>query len=122
MIAGKKDAAGRRARTHLGRAGEHRRQGDVPRFYAEVAGALRSLLDERLDLSIEGLTRPELAQRMTAAGFGEDVVQAVARELDACDAARFAPGAVGPGEMDEALSRARRLLDRVGRVSVRRGR
>jgi len=112
-------AAGRRARGYLKRADERRRAGDVCGFHGEVAGALRSLLDHRLRLPIEGLTRPELMARMRRAGLADQLVLAVERELDLCDAARFAPGAVNPEEMSQTLTRARRLMNELSRVAVR---
>jgi hypothetical protein len=115
-------AAGRRTRRHLARAQELRRARDVRGFYAEIAASLRALLDHRLHLPIEGMTRPELAQRMGRAGFSDEIVGEVLGQLDRCDAARFAPGTAGePDEMEQTLTRVRRLLDRVGRVSVKEG-
>jgi hypothetical protein len=114
-------AAGRRTRRHLRRAAQLLRQGEAVPFYAAVAAGLRSLLDHKLGLSIEGLTRPELAERMRRAGFPDELVEAVAAELEVCDAARFAPAADQTAvAMEEALSRVQRLLDRLGRVSVKR--
>jgi hypothetical protein len=112
-------AAGRRARAQLARAQERMRPGDVAGFHAALAGSMRSVLDHRLGLSIEGLTRPELKERMERGGFPADLVQDVAQELDACDAARFAPGAVDRAGLGASLDRVRRLLDRLGRVELR---
>lgn len=45
-------------------------------------------------------------------GVGADTAQAIVRELENCDFARFAPGA-GADDVSEAARRAAALVDRV---------
>jgi hypothetical protein len=115
-------AASRRTREHLHRARDLRDGGDPVRFYAAIASGLRSLLDHRLGAPIEGLTRSELQERMARAGFSAELVAEVIGELDACDAARFAPSAASQAtsSRERALQRAHELVDRLGRAQVQR--
>jgi hypothetical protein len=46
-------------------------------------------------------------------------VDALVRELESCDFARFAPSASGPGEMRAAVRRVRALLGAIERVRPR---
>ncbi len=111
-------AASRRTREHLSRARELHNSDPVA-FFAAIAAGLRSLLDQRLGASIEGLTRGELRAQMLAAGFTKELTDRVGRELDTCDAARFAPGGEDERQRSEALDRAAALLDRLARATVR---
>ena len=81
-----------------------------------MAAALRTQLDQQLEVRSEGLTRGELEERLAGAGAAEDLVAELLRELDNCDFARFAPSASGAQQMDEALARARHLLERLTHV------
>jgi hypothetical protein len=114
-------AAARRTAAHLKAAAQHRRRGDAGGFFGAIAAALRTQLDQRLEIRTEGLTRPELEERLASGGASEELVSEVVRELDNCDFARFAPSASGAQQMEEALGRARRLLDRLARVRARTG-
>jgi hypothetical protein len=62
------------------------------------------------------MTREQLRAYLGARGFPEETVDALARELENCDFARFAPSASGPGEMRAALRRVRALLTAIERV------
>jgi len=113
-------AAEKRVRAHLSRAQQLRAAGDASGFFGEIAAAIRCQLDQRLEIRSEGLTREELTERMSAAGYPESLGEAVLGELDNCDFARFAPSASGGREMAETQQRARRLVDRLGQAPVRR--
>ena len=111
-------AAARRTNRHLKQAKEARRDGDKAAFFAAIAAGLRDLLDHKLNLRSEGLTRVELRELMLAAGFAAALVDAVIEELENCDFARFAPSASGEAAMDQTLDRARKLLAQLGRLST----
>ena len=113
-------AASRRISKHLKQARELRRQGDKAAFFGEISAALRDLLDHKLGLLTEGLTRGELRDSLLAAGMPEDLVDAVTQELENCDFARFAPSASGEEQMDETLARVKRLLHQLNRTRSRR--
>jgi len=65
---------------------------------------------------VSAMTRERLREYLTMRGFPEETVDALARELENCDFARFAPSASGPGEMRAALRRVRALLGAIERV------
>ena len=113
-------AAARRIREHLKRAKELGGQGDKGAFFGEVAAALHGLLDHKLGIRVEGLTRPELELVLRRAGFDESLASQVLQELDNSDFARFTPSASDSGEMERTLDRARKLLDRIIREKVSR--
>lgn len=110
-------AAARRIREHLRRARELLGPETKAAFFAAVAAAIRELLQIKLGARTEGLTREELRRTLEAAGFEEALTQELIEELDNCDFARFAPAASGTGEMESTLSRTRKLLDRLSRLS-----
>lgn len=114
--------AARQTRGHLARAQELRRREAVREFYGEIAAGIRALLDHRLGVSIEGLTRTELRQGMEMAGYPEELVNEVIEELDACDLARFTPSAASAEEMQRVIKKVSKLIDKLSRVSVRRRR
>ncbi len=111
-------AAARRIKAHLKTARDLSRAGDKEAFFSEVAAALRDLLDHRLGARMEGLTRPELGRELERRGFPPELVSELLQELDNCDFARFSPSGSDPREMDQALKRTRKLLDRINRVKL----
>ena len=114
-------AASRRIQGHFKRAREQRRQGHKAAFFGEISAAIRDLLDHKLGLRTEGLTRGELRTQLLEVGFPEDQTDAVIQELENCDFARFAPSASGDEQMDETLGRVKGLLNRLIRTrSVQR--
>ena len=78
------------------------------------------MLDHRLSLSSEGLTRPELLQRMRQAGLSDDLTSALEQELERCDAARFAPSTMDPQQLEQSLVRVRTLMNRLSRAHLNR--
>ncbi len=86
--------------------------------FGEVAAALHGLLDHKLGVRVEGLTRPELELVLRRAGFDDELAAQVLQELDNCDFARFTPSASDPGEMERTLGRAKKLLDTIIRVKT----
>jgi hypothetical protein len=111
-------AANREVQARLRRAQDARRRGDPSTFFGEIAAMLRTQVDNKLGLRSEGLTRDELRDAMQQRGMPEDVSEALVRELDNCDFARFAPSASGDQQMGEAVQRARQLVERTARVRL----
>ncbi len=81
-----------------------------PAFFAECARAIYEHLEFRLGTKVESYTHDELRSRLVQSGFSKETAEAIARELENCDFARFAPSASGPGEMRAAVRRVRTLL------------
>jgi len=105
-----------RARKRLRVAELHIRGGRTAKFFGEVARVLVEMLEERVGEPVSAMTRERLREYLTMRGFPEETVDALARELENCDFARFAPSASGPGEMRAALRRVRALLGAIERV------
>ncbi len=80
-------------------------KGSPTQFYAEVERALTSFLEARLGTPLTGLTRPELAAKLEAAGVTEQERHRIATVFDTCDLGRYAPG------MGEVSARRRSLDD-----------
>jgi hypothetical protein len=105
-----------RARKRLKAAELHIRGGRAGKFFGEVARVLVEHLEERVGEPVSAMTREQLRDYLSERGFPEETVEALVRELENCDFARFAPSASGPGEMRAALRRVRALLSAIERV------
>ncbi len=105
-----------RARKRMRVAELHIRGGRAGKFFGEVARVLNEHIEERVGEPVAAMTREQLRQFLPQRGFPEETVDALVRELENCDFARFAPSASGPGEMRAALRRVRALLTAIERV------
>lgn len=115
-------AAAKRVRQQLRRATELRSAGDIEGFYGALSAALGEQLRQEMHVVVEGLTRDELKATMVSAGMSDSLVQEAIDQLDACDAARFAPGAGEQDRLDEVQARVRKLVRQIATVKVgRRG-
>jgi oxygen tolerance protein BatD len=106
----KRRRARRSARRRLRVAEYHIRASRPSAFFGESARVLYEHLEYRLGAKVEALTLGELREHLIARGFPRETVEAVVKELENCDFARFAPSASGPGEMRAALRRVKTLL------------
>ena len=101
----------REAETHL--------KGQRPsKFFGACARAIYEHLEYRSNVKCEALTVAELRSLLATRGFDAATTEAVVRELEICDFARFAPSASGPGEMRAALGRVRELLLSIERARL----
>lgn len=105
-----------RARKRLRMAELHIRGNRAGKFFGEVSRVLQEHIEERVGEPVAALTRDQLRDLLLRRGFPEETVDALVRELENCDFARFAPSASGPGEMRAALRRVRALLGAIERV------
>lgn len=106
----KRRRARRNARRRL-RVAEYQIKASRPSaFFTECARVLYEHLEYRLGNKVEALTLAELRAHLESRGFSKETSEAVVKELENCDFARFAPSASGPGEMRAALRRVRTLL------------
>src|SRR5262249_22741514 len=105
-----------RARKRLRLAEVHIRGGRAGKFFGEVSRVLQEHIEERVGEPVAALTRDQLRDLLTRPGSPEETVDALVRELENSDFARFAPSASGPGEMRAALRRVRALLGAIERV------
>ncbi len=93
------------ARRRLAAAAKLLKGGSTAEFYAEVERALTSFMAAKLDATLTGLTRAELAEKLAAAGVPEAERARIAAVLETCDMGRYAPG------MGEAAARRRAMDD-----------
>ena len=107
---GRRRKGRRLVRQHLRAAEEELDKGDAGAFFVEIDRVLRGVLNARLGHSVAGLSREELARELAASGVPAELGNRVVAELEACDRARFAPGAVGQPEMRASLDRAAELI------------
>lgn len=105
-----------RARKRLRAAELHIKSGRAGKFFGEVARVLNEHIEERAGEPVTAMTREQLRTFLPERGFPEDTVDALVRELENCDFARFAPSASGPGEMRASMRRVRALLLAIERV------
>jgi tetratricopeptide (TPR) repeat protein len=98
------------ARRRLRVAEYHIKAQRPPAFFGECARAIYEHLEFRLGGKVESFTLDELRTHLLGKGFSPETAEAIVRELENCDFARFAPSASGPGEMRAALRRVRNLL------------
>ena len=107
---GRRRRARASARRRMREAEMHLRAQRGPAFFAALARAIYEHLEYRLETRCEALTLDELASLLVQRGFDDETTRALVQELEACDFARFAPAASGPGEMRSAQRRVKELL------------
>ena len=78
-----------------------------------IAAALTAYLSDRFVLNSATLTPEEVRSTLTDSGLSESTASEIAAFLDACDTARYAPGAMGSTSPDEAASQAREWIKRI---------
>lgn len=108
-------------RRRLGAAEAHRDAGRPDAFYIEIDRVLREVLAARLGQSVSGLRMDELAALLAARGLPGAEAARIVAELEACDQARFAPGAdtAGPEALSAALDRAGELIEAIEKAPLR---
>ncbi|MGI5862793.1 MAG: BatD family protein, partial [Myxococcales bacterium] len=115
----RKRKAGARTRRRLRTAKGLMKAGKPDAFYAEVSRALNDYLADKLGSPVAGLTRPELASRLHAAGAPQELVARLGAALDTCDAGRFAPGATEGSTMKRVHTEALEVMDALEAIRLR---
>jgi len=85
-------------------------RGEAAAFYAEIARAVTGYLADKQKVVAAGLTREELSAALLARGHSEETVKKLARVLDDCDRARFAPSAGEAPAREAMLGRADQII------------
>ncbi len=85
------------------------------RFFEELNRALRQFVADMLNQSAAGITAEQIAQALEARGASEQEIAEMLSLIEACESARYAAGAAGPGEMQQLYDRALELIDRLAR-------
>lgn len=92
---------------------------DTPGFLAAIEQALVEFVTDKLGVAARGLTREELRRALQAKSLPAESVEGLVSVLEACDTARFMPGATSPDAMQTLLDKA---ADVLGKLSSGRGR
>jgi hypothetical protein len=108
-------------RKRLGAAERHRQTGNTAACFIEVERVLREVLTARLGTPVSGLRMDELRALLRERGLPAAETDRLIAELEQCDAARFAPGAVSPEATAAALERAGDLMLAIEKAPLRDG-
>jgi hypothetical protein len=111
--------AQREAGKRLAQASKHLAAGEAREFYGAVATALKDVLEAKLGRPVGRFTHAELRRHLGERGMDAELADAVVEELEGGDFARFSAVGVRPEEMERCLTRARGLLDRLGRFTAK---
>ena len=84
-------------------------------FHQEVSRALTGFLGDKLNISAAGMTHQKIDELLAESGVRDTLRGELKRCLEACDYARFAPSAPGPGEMQTLMDHAGAILARLER-------
>jgi hypothetical protein len=87
-------------------------------FFGELTRVIHEHIEERVGRPVHSLTRAELKRYLHERGVPRQTVEALDRELESFDVARFSPSASGPGEMRQALKRTRDLLREIEKAPL----
>ena len=78
-----------------------------------LAEALTHYLSDRFDLPSSTLTPDEVRSVLATRGVEDGTVTTIVQFLESCDAARFAPGAIGDTLASHAARNVRRWIKRI---------
>lgn len=113
LSGGWRGRARRRALKEIAQAGG--REVDSVRVSSAAATAVLRFIGDRCRVPASGLTYEEISEELARRGVGEGSCSELRALLEMCDLYRFAPAGGGRGQVDDLLSRARSLVDRLDR-------
>lgn len=80
-------------------------KGQQEQFYDEVLRALWGYVGDKLNISVEKLSRENIAGKLTEQGIDEKTITSFVEAIDECEYARYAPGDP-QGKMDTVYAKA----------------
>lgn len=107
------------ARKRLRLAASYLKDGDRVSFFTEIASVIQELLTARLGVRVQGITTTELETLLEASDMASALRERLLRDLEVCDFARFAPAAADEAEMQDVLTRTRKLIRDVERARLK---
>jgi len=107
------------ARRRLRLAASYIKDGDRVSFFTEIASVIQELLTARLGVRVQGITAVSLEALLEESEMSPALKERLLRDLEVCDFARFAPAAAGEAEMQEVLTRTRKLIGDVERARLK---
>jgi len=90
--------------------------GSAHEFYPAISASLADYLGDRFNRSGKGLTRSDIVGMFAAVKIDQDLVNEFIAVLDACDQARFAPGASSAESMRDLYKRALIVLEKLDKA------
>jgi len=108
------------ARRRLRLAASYLRDSDRVSFFTEIASVIQELLTARLGVRVQGITTTELETLLEASDMAPALRDRLLGDLEVCDFARFAPAAADEAEMQDVLTRTRKLIREVERARLKR--
>ena len=80
-------------------------RGDTEEFYNEVLHTLWDYVSDKLNMSIEELSRTNISEKLSARGIDYSIIQIFISAIDECEFERYAPGDMA-GNMKKTLDSA----------------
>jgi len=102
--------AGREAQRALAGARTALKAGDPAAFYDQVARAVSEYLAAKLDLPPGSVTAETARARLAAHGLAPTLAEELEQFFATCERVRFAPTALGDGDMPRTLERATAIV------------
>lgn len=102
--------AGKVAAKRLKKAASCMKAGDREKFYDEMLIALWGYVGAKLNIPTSELNRQNVAEKLTAAGASEEVVNQFVAVLDDCEFAKYAPG-TGEDELKTVYQRGADIIN-----------
>jgi len=87
--------AGKVAGKRLREASACMKRGEMDRFHEEILKAIWGYLSDKLNIPVSDLTRNNAVAALKEKGIQEDILDNLAKILDSCEYARYAPSASG---------------------------
>lgn len=86
-------------------------EADSAAFHAEIHRTLSAFVADRLNLDVAGLTADQARRLLAERQVTPEIVAQVVEIIEACDYARFAPGAASASDRKSILDRTAALID-----------
>ena len=81
-------------------------------FYDEVLRALWGYVGDKLNIPVEQLSRENIADRLSARGVGQEVIDQFIGAIDECEFERYAPGDP-KGNMNKVFEKAMNAIEQI---------
>ena len=81
-------------------------------FYDEVLRALWGYVRDKLNIPVEQLSRENIADRLSARGVGQEVIDQFIGAIDECEFERYAPGDP-KGNMNKVFEKAMNAIEQI---------
>lgn len=98
------------AKKRLKNAGVLREQGDIPKFYEELARAISGYLEDKLNIPKSEFSIDNIAEKLAGKNVQEDIVNSFRSTFERCDFLRYAPVENPAAEMNEIYERVVKII------------